>query len=144
MKISPANMTPRTRAVSRCSACSLALTALCGALYATIGPGLLAADGVTICRDLQSSGSNDDIIPAFLVLLVIPAAVRVLFRHGSRAAWELPLFWLLSTPFLVLMFLITDCASLWVSIAHGHDIFAALMLLLWLASALLLYRLPVR
>ncbi|OOY28314.1 hypothetical protein BMI90_06395 [Thioclava sp. L04-15] len=95
---------------------SLLSAMLLGLLFDSFDAPLIGSDGIA-CRELLSSGSDDDTIPAFLLLLSAPAMLR-LFRNGLYFNWvEWMVLSLAIAPFVIYLVLIPDCAHLGTNIA---------------------------
>ncbi|KEO51903.1 hypothetical protein [Thioclava pacifica] len=107
----------------------LVAAVLLGALFIQFDAPLVGSAG-TPCREAMSSGGDDDTIPFSLVLLLIPALIR-LFRNGLWFNWlEWVVLILAATPFFAFLILIPDCATIPANIAARNVPFLLILLTL--------------
>lgn len=94
---------------------ALAMMAFVGLAYEDLSSGLAFpdADGPFFCRDLFSSGGDDDAMIGSFGIFLAPLALRLLRLNRAVARYEIVLFWICAgLVCLSLMLASTDCASI--------------------------------
>lgn len=110
--------------------------------FAMSGPGALASNG-SPCRELLSTGNDDEVCFLFLTLLLLPAALRLWRLEKPIVWWERVAFFPLFLFGSIFIFAGADCAD-WIvtfKVSGDPNLIAILLLLPILA---LFYLLPNR
>jgi len=110
---------------------SLSIMVVVGLSYEAVSPGLAApgGEGPFFCRELLSSGGEDDAMIVAFGLFALPLAVRLLRMTRPVAGYEVVLLWLcLAVAGAALTLASLDCASIFYTAFVVPDV--------WLAAAL--------
>ena len=105
------------------------------------GSGGLANDGVFHCRELQSSGSDDEASFLLLLGLILPALLRLSRLQSPLAWWERVAFLVPALAASTFIFLLPDCAN-WVATASATGDLNLIGILLLLPVCFVLYLFP--
>lgn len=109
----------------------LSIMVVVGLSYEAVSPGLAApgGDGPFFCRQLLSSGGDDEVMITAFGLFFLPLALRLVRMNRPVAGYEVVLFWLcLAATCAALMLASLDCASIFYTAFVVPDV--------WLAAAL--------
>lgn len=110
----------------------LSIMVVVGLNYEAVSPGLAApgGDGPLFCRQLLSSGGDDEVMITAFGLFFLPLALRLVRMNRPVAGYEVVLLWVcLGVAGAALMLASLDCASILYTAFGVPD--------LWLAGAML-------
>lgn len=115
-----------------------------GMAYGVLSPGLAApgGDGPFFCRNLLSSGGDDDAMMLAFALFALPLALRLVRLNRRIAGYEVLLFWIcFAASGAALLLASLDCASIFYTAFVVPDVVLAAALVALPGSAVLLTRL---
>ncbi|MCK0143083.1 hypothetical protein [Aliiroseovarius sp. F20344] len=93
---------------------SLATISVVGLLFDTLSHGFHATGGEFLCRDLKSSGGDDDAVVVMFITLIIPIVIRLMRMKKSYTRMELlVLLVCLGLSVFGLWLAALDCADIW-------------------------------
>lgn len=93
---------------------SLAAISAVGLMWNTVSHGFHATGGEFLCRELKSSGSDDDAMVVMFITLLFPIIIRLIRFKKSYAHMELLVLLLcLGLSVLGLWLAALDCADIW-------------------------------
>jgi hypothetical protein len=91
------------------------------------------------CRDLKSSGSDDETALILLWLLGLSALIRLTMAKRPINRSERLLFGAISAFSGLFLFVLPDCGSLIFTAVHTFDVGLNLTLMLWLVTGVLYF-----
>lgn len=93
---------------------SLATISVVGLMFDTLSHGFHATGGEFLCRDLKSSGGDDDAVVVMFITLIIPIVIRLMRMKKSYTRMELlVLLVCLGLSVFGLWLAALDCADIW-------------------------------
>ena len=105
-------------------------------MYPRYSSGLAeyTSEGLFRCKDLMSSGGDVDFSVAYLVLMLVPLSLRVLWWRRGPGGAEALVFWTSFWFSIFLAFFLADCGSIIDTLFYGGD-FLLISILIALMSS---------
>ena len=121
---------------------SLCLQIYLGINFDTITGGFVVETGGALfyCNQLLSSGGDDGVVFAILLLQIFPIIIRFVFINSVGPRWETYVYFSIIVLLVLMLSVPVECGDIVDTIANGGKRFALAILASILTSGLFLWR----